>query len=322
MANLESVVAPACGDGGGDPGRGDVIRSLLAPLSLALLAGLTLAMVLGLPERALAVDAPEGLDDMAVTVAGTYDSWSVESVQYVSTTADEAAALLGKRRDQLDEDTPERIYLVVMRGDFRLPAMKPPPGSGQDGAAEQGPYLAFLFWRRDDVSTARDLTVLQEPVQLGSVGEPRALEPFALMHPTLQAVLDGVWGFSFVFLPAVLLALSAVLVGWKRRLRWPHLFAAAAALVVAAWQTYILLHSMSGQSWDPVFHGIKLAILAVVVSVDLAAALALLKARSKLTANDEGRVVSTPWTAVGLPLLVLATLLYLASWYWLATTGE
>jgi hypothetical protein len=278
-------------------------------------------MVLGLPERALADDAPEGLDDMAVTVAGTYDSWSVESIQYVSATADEAAELLGKRRGELDEDTPERIYLVVMRGDFRLPAMKPPPGSGQDGAAEEGPYLALLFWRSGDVSTARDLTVLQEPVPLGSVGEPRLLEPFALMHPTLQAVLDGLWGFSFVFLPPVLLALSAVFVGWKRRRRWPHLFAAAAALVVAAWQTYILLRSISGQSWDPFFHGSKLAILAVVVSVDLAAALAMLKARSELTANNEGRVVSSPWTAVGLPLLVLATLLYLASWYWLVTTG-
>ncbi len=258
---------------------------------------------------------------MAVRVAGTYESWSVESIQYVSATADEAAELLGKRRDELDEDTPERIYLVVMRGDFRLPAMKPPPGSGQDGAAEEGPYLAFLFWRSDDVSTASDLTVLQEPVPLSPVGEPRPFEPFALMHPTLQAVLDGLWVFVYVFLPAVLLALSAVLVAWKRRLRWPHLFAAAVALVVAAWQTYILLNSMSGQSWDPFFHGSKLAILAVVVSVDLAAALALLKARSKLTANDEGRVVSTPWTAVGLPLLALATLLYLASWHWLATTG-
>ena len=71
-----------------------------------------------LPSQALAADAPGRLEDTVETIARQHAEGPVEWARYVATSADTAAGLLGKSRDQLFEGTPDRVYLVVMHGDF------------------------------------------------------------------------------------------------------------------------------------------------------------------------------------------------------------
>jgi len=315
---VASVASPASSANGGrssDPKHRDAGRFVLAaaPLCIALLAAaMTFATALCFPSQGLAADAPEGLDDMVTRIARTEATGPVAWARYVATSADAAAELLGESRDRLSEGTPDRVYLVVLRGDFSM----------QDMGEGRGPYLAFLYWRSGDTWNASDFTVLQRPVPLRSVGAPQAVEPFLLAHSTLNRALPYVVAGLFWFLPAILLALSAVLCAWQRRSAWAYVLAACVATAVAAWQTYILLHSMLGHSWDPVFHGIKLGILAVVVCVDLAAVYVLLRSRSRLEAVGQARAGLPAWLHSGFLLLVVAAALYIASFPWLATTGE
>lgn len=315
---VASVASPAPSANRGrssDPRHRDAGRFVLAatPRCVALLAvALTLATALCFPSQGLAADAPEGLDDMVTTIARTEASGPVAWARYVATTPDAAADVLGVSRGQLSEGMPDRVFLVVMRGGFSMRDM----GEGR------GPYLAFLYWRSGETWNASDFTVLQRPVSLRSAGAPRAVEPFLLAHPTLNRALPYVVAGLFWFLPAILLALSAVLCAWQRRSAWTYVLAACVAAAVAAWQTYIVLHSMSGQSWDPVFHGIKLGILAVVVCVDLAAVYVLLRSRSRLEAAGQARAGRPARLHSGLLLLVVAVALSIASFPWLATTGE
>jgi hypothetical protein len=278
-----------------------------------LAAALVLVTALGLPSRVLAADAPEGLEDNVERIAREHANGRVEWARYVATSADTAAALLGKSRSQLYEGTPERVYLVVMHGDFSMDL------TGVEGRA---PYLAFLYWRDGEHWNLTDFTLLQRPVAMSSAGVPRAVESFWLAHPTLQRAWEYALAGLFWFLPAVLLAVSGVLCACRRRSGWPCLLASCVAVAVAAWQTYIALHSVAGQSWDPVFHAVKLGVLAVVVCVDVAAAFALMRARSRLQAAGQARADHPTSLRVGLVLLGVAAALYVASLPWLATTGE
>ena len=315
VASLASPAPPANGGRSGDPKHHDAGRRVLAaaPRCVAVLAAsLTLATALCFPSQGLAADAPGGLDDMVTRIARTEATGPVAWARYVATTPDAAADLLGASRGQLSEGMPARVYLVVMRGDFSMRDM----GEGR------GPYLAFLYWRSGDTWNASDFTVLQRPVPLRSAGAPQAVEPFLLAHPTLNRALPYVVAGLFWFLPAILLALSAVLCAWRRRSAWAYVLAACVTAAVAAWQTYIVLQSISGRPWDPVFHGIKLCMLAVVVCVDLAAVYVLLRWRSRLGAAGEARAGRPAWLHSGLLLLVVAAALSIASFPWLATTGE
>jgi hypothetical protein len=155
-----------------------------------------------------------------------------------------------------------------------------------------------------------------------SAGVPQTIESFWLAHPTLDRAREYALAGLFWFLPAVLLAACAVLCARRRRSGWPYLLAACVAVAVAAWQTYLALHSVAGRSWDPVFHSVKLGVLAVVVSVDLAAALVLLRSRSRLQAAGQAGADHPSSLRAGLVLLGVAAALYVASLPWLATTGE
>ena len=126
--------------------------------------------------------------------------------------------------------------------------------------------------------------------------------------------------------PAVVLVACAVLCVWRRRSAWPFVMAAAVAGAVACWQVTTAVLSVwnphrAGQ-WDPAFHGIKFAALALVVGVDLAAAVAVLRARPRAEAAGQavvGRIASPKAAAAW---LVLAAVLYVFTWYIVATTGE
>ena len=105
-----------------------------------------------------------------------------------------------------------------------------------------------------------------------------------------EVLLGGlVW-----FLPAALLVASAILVA-RRRYACPfYLLAAGVALAVAAWQVCLLLLSVAGPgSLGPFFFAFKLGVLVVVVGVDLAAVLQLLRSRSRL-AEGAPRSVEPP----------------------------
>ena len=141
-------------------------------------------------------------------------------------------------------------------------------------------------------------------------------------HPYLACAPGDLWRNDAMHKLLSLLALSAAVCAWQRRSAWAYVLAACVATAVAAWQTYILLHSMLGHSWDPVFHGIKLGILAVVVCVDLAAVYVLLRSRSRLEAVGQARAGLPAWLHSGFLLLVVAAALSIASLPWLATTGE
>ena len=288
-------------------------RALAGPsLCLALLgAALAAVLSLGLPSQALAADTPGNLEGMVAMVVRENAHGPVAWARYVETTPDVAAELLGKRRGQLFEDMPEQVYLVALRGDFSIP--------GGEGRA---PYLAFLYWRSRDTWEATDFTLLERPVPLRDAGVPHAVAPFALTHPTLDRALRGALVALFWFLPPLLLVTSAVLVGWKRRSRWAYATAACVAAAVAIWQASETLLSMSGQSWDPGFHGIKLAVLAVVLTVDLAAVILLLRRRSRLGPAGEADAGRQPRLSAGALLLVMAAVLFVLSLPWLATTGE
>ncbi len=295
----------------------------LVPLFVALLAAaLTVAAVLGLPSQALAADAPEGLGDMVTRTAQEHATGSVEWARYVATTRDEAAGLLCKSPDELYEGLPERVYLVVMHGDFGLSSPMPPPDVTEGAREEQGPYLAFLYWRAGDSWGASDFTVLQDPVPMDTAGVPQTIEPFALAHPILGRAWEYALAGLFLFLPTVLLVASAVLVARKRHRRWSLAPAAGVAIAVAAWQTYVMLRSVAGQSWDPSFHGVKLGVLVVVVSVDLAAALVLLRTWSRLGTGGQRRADGAGWFRAGIWLLVVAAVLSVVSLPLLVTTGE
>jgi len=284
----------------------------IAALCLVLLtAALAAALSLGFPSRAVAADVPGNLEGMVASVVREDAEGSVAWARYVETTPDAAAELLGKRRGQLYEDLPERVYLVVLHGDFSM------PGSGEG----RGPYLAFLYFRSRDTWQAADFTLLERPVPLRTAGVPQELEPFALTHPTLDRALLHAHVALFWFLPPLLLVASAVLVAWKRGSRWSYALAACVAAAVAFWQASLTLLSIVGQSWDPGFHGIKLAALAVVLAVDLAAVYLLLWRRSRLRAAGEAHPGLPTRLHAGSLLLLVAAALYVPSLFWLATTG-
>jgi len=286
----------------------------VAPRRVAILAAaLILVTALGLPPQVLAADAPGRLEDNVESIAREHAQGRVEWARYVATSADAAAGLLGKSRAQLFEGTPDRVYLVVMHGDFSMDVA---------GVKGRAPYLAFLYWRDGDYWNLSDFTLLQRPVAMRSAGVPQTIESFWLAHPTLYRAWEYALAGLFWFLPAVLLAACAVLCARRRRSGWPYVLAACVAVAVAAWQTYLALHSVAGQSWDPVFHNVKLGVLAVVVSVDLAAALVLLRSRSRLQAAGQARADHPTSQRAGLVLLGVAAALYVASLPWLATTGE
>lgn len=284
------------------------------PLWVAwLAAGLTVVAALGFSSQALAGGAPGRLEDDVATIAEQFAEGPVEWARYVATSADTAAGLLGKSRDQLFEGTPDRVYLVVMRGDFSM----------EDAGEGHAPYLAFLYWHDDSTWSLSDFTLLQRPVPMESAGVPQVIEPsFALAHPTLNQALQYTLACLVWFGPAVLLAISVILCAWKRRSGWPYVLAACVAVAVAGWQAYVMVRSMSGQSWDPVFHGIKLATLAVVVCVDVAAALVVLRARPSPEAVGRAGADRPTALRAGLLLLVVAAALYVVSLPWLGTTGE
>lgn len=281
-------------------------------LCLVLLSAcLTLALSLGLPSQALADAPPGNLEGMVAMVVRENADGPVAWARYVATTPEVAAELLGKRRGQLFGDMPERVYLVVLHGDLAM------PGS-EEG---RGPYLAFLYWRSRDTWEATDFTLLERPVPLRDAGVPHAVRPIALTHPTLDRALRGALVALFWFLPPLLLVTSAALLAWKRNARWPCTLAACVAAGTAVWQAAITMGSMAGQSWDPGFHGIKLAVLAVVLGVDLAAVILLLRRRSRLGPVDEADTGRQPRLSAGALLVVVAAVLYVPSLFWLATTG-
>lgn len=284
----------------------------IAALCLLLLsAALSAALSLSFPSLALAADAPGGLEGMVTSVVREDAEGPVAWARYVETTPDVAAELLGKARGRFTEAMPERVYLVVLHGDFSM------PGGGEGRA----PYLAFLYWRSRDTWEATDFTLLERPVPLRTAGVPDAVEPFALTHPTLDRVLLYARVALFWFLPPLLLVASAVLVAWRQGSRWSYALAACVAAAVAVWQASLTLRSVAGQSWDPGFHGIKLAVLALVLTVDLAAVYVLLRRRSRLRAAGEAHPRLPTRLHAGFLLLLVAAALYVPSFLWLATTG-
>ena len=208
------------------------------------------------------------------------------------------------------------VHLVVLHGDFSLATDR----------EVRAPYLAFLYWHDGEYWNASDFTLLRRPVPMESAGVPRTIESFALAHPSLQRASEYSLA-ALVFLgPAVLLVVCAVLCMCRRRSAWPFVLAACVTVAVACWQVSGALMSvrdeLSGQPWDPVFHGIKFGVLAIVVGVDVAAAFVAMRARPRAEAAGragEGRRASPGASAAW---LVLAAALYVLSWYFLATTGE
>jgi hypothetical protein len=290
---------------------GRLILSVASRRVVQLSAALAAALAICFPSQAPAADVPGGLEGMVTRVVREDAIGPVAWARYVETTSDVAADLLGKRRGQLSDAVPDRVYLVVLHGDFSM------PGS-QEG---RGPYLAFLYWRARDEWNATDFTLFRRPVPLRSVGVPQAVEPFALVHPTLDRVLLNVWVALWWFLPPVSLAACSVLCMWKRRSRWSYALAACVAVAVVVWQTSLTLRSMAGQSWDPGFHSAKLAVLAVVVTVELAAVYLLLRRRSRLGSAGEAHPGRPPRLDAGSLLMLVAAALYVPSLFWLATTG-
>ncbi len=140
-------------------------------------------------------------------------------------------------------------------------------------------------------------------------------------RPTYTSLVDDARTFLLWVLPAAALGASAAVLWWKRRAAWPYFVAALVAVAVAAWQIYVAADSMSGRPWDPAFHGVKLALLAVVVAVDLAAAGVLLRARPRSQATGSAQRGRERWLTPGLILLGEAAVLSLTALPWLALTG-
>jgi len=296
-----------------DAGR---LALAIAAVRVAVLmaAVLAIATACGVPSQALAADVPDGdIGHLVMTIARQQAKGPVVWARYVVTTPDTAARLLGKSRDQLDGGMPDRVYLVVMRGDFSLEGM----GKGR------APYLAFVYWPIGDTWNASDFTLRQRPVPMSDAGVPHDIESFWLAHLTLDRARVVALALLFWFLPVVLLVVSAVICARTRRSRWPFALAACVAAAVAAWQIYLMVSSLAGRSWDPVFDGVKLAILVVVVSVDLAAAYALLRLWSRSEAPGPACAVGRlPGLRAGVVLLVVAAVLYLVTLPGLASTGS
>lgn len=278
-------------------------------------AVLTVLCALSLPSQARA-DAPGRLTDYAEAIAREHCDGPVVWARYVATSADAAARLLGTSRRRLQEGTPDRVYLVVVRGDCRL-------ASEGEGRA---PYLAFLCWHDGEYWNASDFTLLHRAVPLESAGTPRTIESFALAHPTLRRASEYALAGLVVFGPAVLLMVCAVICVWRRGVAWPFVLAACAAVAVACWQVTAAVLSVwsphAAWQWDPVFHGIKFGLLAAVVGVDLAAAVVLLRARPRAEVDGQAAAARLAAPKVGAAWLVLAAALYVLSWYFVATTGE
>jgi len=282
------------------------------PRLVLLAAALLVAVALSLPQQGVAADAPAGLESMVAGVVRDDARGPVSWARYVETTPDVAAELLAKRRVQLYEELPERVYLVVLHGDFSM------PGRGEG----RGPNLAFLYFRSRDTWQASDFTLLERPVPLRTAGVPHAVEPFALTHPTLDRLLLQARVAAFWLLPPVLLVACAALCLWKRRSRWPCTLALCAVGAVAAWQTFLTLSSLDGRMWDPGFHSAKLVVLAVVLAVDLAAAYLVWRRRTLLGPAGDARGRRSPRAAFVALLLLAPAALYVLSLVWLASTGE
>lgn len=291
----------------------DRLILLFTPPRLVLAAtALLLAAALWLPQQGVAADAPGNLEGMVTSVVRDDARGPVSWARYVETTPDLAAELLGRERAQLYEAVPERVYLVVLHGDFSLPG----------GGERRAPYLAFLYWRSRDTWEATDFSLLEQAVPLRSAGVPQSVEPFALRHPTLDRALLQARVALFWFLPPALLVVCAALCLWKRRSRWPCTLALCALAAVAFWQTLITLSSLGGRTWDPYFHGVKLTALVVVLAVELAAAYLVLRRRSHLGAGREVPARPVPRITSVVLLLLAAAVIYVPSLFWLAATGE
>lgn len=317
----ESLYAGLDDNWGGRPLCRALTRPMLAVVSrrVALVAvALVTVTALSFPSQARACDAPGRLTDNVEAIAREHCDGPVVWARYVATSADTAARLLGKSPRQLQERTPDRVYLVVMRGNFRL-------ASAGEGRA---PCLAFLYWHDGDYWNASDFALLRRPVPMDSAGVVQTIESFALAHPTLQRASEYALAGLVFFGPAVLLLVCAVLCVWKRHSAWPYSLAACAAVAVACWQVFGAVMSvwrqLSGHpwDWDPVFHGIKFAVLAVVVGVDLAAAVVAWRARPRAETASRASAGRVAIPSAGVAWLVLAAALYVLSWYFVASSGE
>jgi len=326
MAVAESLYACLDDNWGGRSVCRALARRILAVASRRVglvAAALVTVAALGFPSQARAGDAPGRLTDNVEAIAREHCDGPVVWARYVATSADAAARLLGKSPRQLQEGTPDRVYLVVMRGDFS----KGRSDFSRDYAgARRGPYLAFLYWHDGDYWNVSDFTLLRRPVPMESAGVPRTIESFALAHPSLQRASEyALLGLVF-FGPAVLLLVCAVLCAWRRRSAWPYVLAACVAVAVACWQVFGALMSvsseLSGQPWDPAFHGFKFAVLAVVVGVDLTAAVVAWQARPRAEAASRTSASRVAVNSAGVAWLVLAAALYVVSWYFVASSGE
>lgn len=290
---------------------GPPVLSFTPPRLVLLATVLLLAVALWLPQPGVAA-ARSNLEGMVTSVVRDNARGPVSWARYVETTPDLAAGLLGKRRAQLSEGVPEHVYLVVLHGDFSL------PGRGE----RRAPYLAFLYWPSRDTWEATDFTLLERAVALRSVGLPQSVAPFALRHPTLDRVLLRARVFLAWFAPPLVLVVCAALCLWRRRSRWPWALALLALVAVGAWQTLITLWSLAGQTWDPSFHGVKLAVLAAVLAVELTAAYLVWRRRSLLGTAAEVAAKPRPGVASAVILLLAAAAIYVPSLPWLASTGE
>ena len=126
------------------------------------------------------------------------------------------------------------------------------------------------------------------------------------------------------FLPAALLVASAVLVTRRRQARRSYLFAAGVALAVAAWQVCAVVLSLRGPAGSPgpFLLVVKLGVLVVVVGVDLAAALLLLRSRSRLEEGAPESVRAPRRFGADVLLLVIAAASCVVAMPLLVMTGE
>ncbi|MEZ5125098.1 MAG: hypothetical protein R2826_02460 [Thermoleophilia bacterium] len=266
---------------------------------------------------AYAAEPPSGLTGAVVDAARQWGHSSRYSASYVETSAASAARLLGVSRAGLSSLTPDRVYLITIDGDFVMDT---------DGVEERGSHLVFLYWQgADGVWSAADFSVLQDPLPLESVGVPQAVDSVALRHPELDATWLAARVALFWVGPAVVLVVVAILCAWRSTSRWPFVLAAVATLAVACWQILLVLMSID-RPWDAVFHGIKAGVLALVVTIDLAAAYTTLRARPQAE-SAAGIVPAALASRAGfvrsaVVLLCVAAALSVLTLPWLASTGE
>lgn len=278
----------------------------------ALCVTLMVAGLLGFPAQARAAEPPEGLESVVADVAREAARGPVAWARYVETSPAVAAQMLGKRPGQLSDGMPGRVYLVVMHGDLSDPGHE----------RERGPYLAFVYWPAGDEWEASDFTLLQRPPPLQTAGVPHDVRPFAMAHPTLDRTFRHAWtGLVWLLAPA-LLAASAALCLRKRPSRRAYALSAAVAAATGVWQTAITILSMRGRPWDPTFHAVKLAVLALVLAVDVGAVYLLLRRRAAVPGLGEAHAGAPARSYAASLLLFTAAVLYVPTWFWLASTGE